>query len=62
MPTVAKAGPRPVRPEQFYDANMPAVESMEAARHFKLGPQAYAQEGYTPWKNPISGPYYQEHK
>ena len=59
---VAKAGPRPVNPNQFYDANMPAVESLEAAKHFKLGPQAYAKEGYTPGKNPSSGPYYQEQK
>ena len=56
---VAKAGPRPTRAEALYDANMPAVESLEAARHFRLGPQAYANQGFTPWKQPISGPYYQ---
>ena len=56
---VARAGPRPSRPEAFYDANMPAVESLEAARHFRLGPSAYANAGPNPWKNPISGPYYQ---
>ena len=56
---VAKAGPRPTSPEAFYDPNMPGMESLEAARHFKLGPQAWAKEGYTPWKNPISGPYFQ---
>ena len=56
---LAKAGPRPATPEAYYDANMPAVESLEAAKHFKLGPQAYEKEGYSPWKHPISGPYYQ---
>ncbi|QRX81597.1 hypothetical protein [Glaciimonas sp. PAMC28666] len=56
---VGKAGPRPTHPDAFYDPNMPGLESLEAARHFKLGPQAYQKEGYTPWKHPISGPYYQ---
>ncbi len=56
---VAKAGPRPADPSAFYDPNMPAVESLEAAKHFKWGPQAYEKEGYSPWKNPISGPYFQ---
>ena len=56
--SVAKAGPRPIKPEAFYDANMPAVESLEAAKHFKFGPGAYAKEGYSPWKQPISGPYF----
>ena len=57
---VAKAGPRPDTPAAFYDPNMPGIESMAAARHFKLGPQAYEKEGYTPWKHPITGPYFQE--
>jgi hydroxymethylglutaryl-CoA lyase len=54
---VSKAGPRPERPEMFYDANLPAVESLSGARHFKLGPQAYAAEAYSPWREPISGPF-----
>jgi hydroxymethylglutaryl-CoA lyase len=58
---VSKAGPRPTEPHQFYDANMPGMESLEAAKHFKLGPAAYAKEGYFPWKNTICGPYYQQH-
>ena len=57
--SVARAGPRPARREAFYDANMPAVESLEAAKHFRLGPRAYGGAGPTPWKNPITGPYYQ---
>lgn len=56
---VSKAGPRPTKPEAFYDPNMPGMESLEAAKHFKLGPGAYEKEGYYPWRQPISGPYYQ---
>jgi hydroxymethylglutaryl-CoA lyase len=56
---VSKAGPRPTSPQAFYDPNIPAVESLAAAKHFKLGPSAYKKEGYSPWKQPISGPFYQ---
>jgi hydroxymethylglutaryl-CoA lyase len=55
---VSKAGPRPDGPAAYYDPNMPAVESLEAARHFRLGPDAYAKEGYSPWKQPITGPFH----
>ncbi len=57
--SVARAGPRPARPADFYDANMPAVESLDAAKHFRFGPSAYGNAGPNPWKNPITGPYYQ---
>jgi hydroxymethylglutaryl-CoA lyase len=57
---VSKSGPRPARPEQFYDANLPAVESMKGARHFKEGAPAYAAEAYSPWREPITGPYYRQ--
>ncbi len=56
---VAKAGPRPATARGYYDANMPAVESLDAAKHFRFGPAAYQREGYSPWKRPITGPYYQ---
>jgi hydroxymethylglutaryl-CoA lyase len=56
---VSKAGPRPTAPQARYDPNIPAVESLAAAKHFKLGPAAYEKEGYSPWKQPISGPFYQ---
>ena len=59
---VAKAGPRPATPGAFYDPNMPGLESLEAAKHFRQGPQAWASEGYTPWKNPITGPWFQWHR
>ena len=55
---VSKAGSRPAA-DQLYDANLPAVESMKAVRHFKHGPEAYEGEAYSPWNKPISGPYYQ---
>lgn len=54
---VSKAGPRPRSPAELYDPNMPAVESMDAAKHFRLGSAAYAAEGYSPWKHPITGPF-----
>ena len=54
---LSKAGPRPKQSE-LYDPNLPAVESLNAARHFKLGPAAYAGEAYSPWKQPIAGPWY----
>lgn len=55
---VSKAGPRPAGPAEFYDANLPAIESLKAARHFRSGPTAFAGEGYSPWREPISGPYF----
>lgn len=55
---VSKAGPRPVHADDYYDANLPGFESLEAARHFRLGAGAYAAEGYSPWKQPITGPYH----
>lgn len=55
---VAKAGPRPKTPAEFYDPNMPGVESLEAAKHFRLGPKAYAESDLRPWRAPISGPYH----
>lgn len=55
---VSKAGPRPTEPGRWYDPNLPAVESLRGARHFKLGPAAYAAEAYSPWKRPITGPWF----
>ena len=56
---VSRAGPRP-KPSQYYDPNLPAIESLKAARHFKLGTAAYAGETYSPWKQPITGPWFGE--
>lgn len=53
---VSKAGPRPRSAGELYDPNMPAVESLEAAKHFRLGPAAYAGS-FSPWKQPVTGPF-----
>ncbi len=53
---VSRAGPRPMKPSQFFDANVPFVETVEQAKHFKLGPKLY--EGcISPWSQPITSPY-----
>jgi hydroxymethylglutaryl-CoA lyase len=55
---VSKAGPRPQLGVEFYDPNLPAIESLKAARHFRLGREAYEGEAYSPWKQPITGPWF----
>ncbi len=55
---VSKAGPRPKTAAEFYDPNLPAVESLESARHFRLGRDVTTKEGYSPWKRPIIGPFH----
>jgi len=53
---VSRTGPRPGKVERLYDANAPFVETIEQAKHFKLGPKMY--EGcINPWDQPISSPY-----
>ena len=53
---VSRAGPRPTRPEQFFSANAPFVETIQQATHFKLGPEQY--DGcIVPWSEPITSPY-----
>lgn len=54
---VSKAGPRPA-PDRFFAPNLPAIESLAAARHFKLGPSAYECQAYSPWKQSITGPWF----
>jgi hydroxymethylglutaryl-CoA lyase len=44
---VSKAGPRP-RGKAVYPANMPFVETLEEAAHFRKGPAAYAGQ-LSPW-------------
>ena len=53
---VSKAGPRPKRVEQLYDMNMPSVETLEEAKHFKKGPEVY-EGGIYPYREPITSPY-----
>ncbi len=49
---VSKAGPRP-RYNRLYPMDMPRIETLEQARHFILGPQAYAGAP-SPWSAPIT--------
>ncbi len=53
---VSRAGPRPRGVAERYDPNMPAVESLDAAKHFRFGPSAYA-DGFSPWRESITGPF-----
>ncbi len=53
---VSKAGPRPKRVDQLYDMNMPFVETLAQARHFKEGPGVY-EGGIYPYAEPITSPY-----
>ena len=53
---VSKAGPRPKRVEQLYDMNMPFVETLAQARHFKEGAGVY-EGGIYPYTEPIASPY-----
>ena len=48
---VAKAGPRP-RGAALYPMDMPFVESIEQAQHFRLGPSVYAGAP-SPYREPI---------
>lgn len=53
---VSRTGPRPMTPDKFFDANAPFVETVEQAKHFKLGKKAYEGCIY-PWDKPITSPY-----
>ncbi|MBI4312755.1 MAG: citramalate synthase [Chloroflexi bacterium] len=53
---VSRAGPRPKTADKLYDMNAPFVETLEQARHFKVGPKAYEGAVY-PWREPIKSPY-----
>jgi hydroxymethylglutaryl-CoA lyase len=48
---VSKCGPRP-RGDQLYAMDMPRIETLDQARHFILGPKAYAGAP-SPWREPI---------
>jgi hydroxymethylglutaryl-CoA lyase len=51
---VSKAGGRP-RGDDLYAMDMPFVETLEQAQHFRVGPSAY-EGALSPWKEPISSP------
>jgi hydroxymethylglutaryl-CoA lyase len=48
---VSKAGPRP-RHDRLYPMDMPFVETLEQAKHFLKGPDAY-RGALSPWGRPI---------
>jgi hydroxymethylglutaryl-CoA lyase len=51
---VSKAGPRP-RGDRLYPMDLPFIETLGQAQHFRLGPAAYAG-AMSPWKEPIVSP------
>ena len=53
---VSKAGPRPNTVDQLYDLNAPFIETLEQAKHFKKGSEAY-EGGISPYSQPITSPY-----
>ena len=55
---VSKGGPRPT-PNKLYPMDMPFVETLDHARHFMKGSEAY-KGAPSPWKEPIKSPQRQE--
>jgi len=53
---VSKTGPRPTDSKDFYDANMPFVETLGHAQHFRVGPSAY-EGAISPWKEKVTSVY-----
>jgi hydroxymethylglutaryl-CoA lyase len=51
---VSKVGRRP-RGAELYPMDMPFVETIEQAQHFRLGPGVY-QDCPSPWRAPITSP------
>jgi hydroxymethylglutaryl-CoA lyase len=51
---VSKAGPRP-RGDRLYPMDLPFIETIEQAQHFRLGAQAY-RGAMSPWKEPVVSP------
>jgi hydroxymethylglutaryl-CoA lyase len=49
---LALAGPRP-RGARLYPADMPLVETLDEASHFRRGPGVYAGQ-HRPWRQPAS--------
>jgi len=49
---VSHAGPAPLHDVDFYDPNLPLVETVDEAQHFRLGPSV-AEHQLRPWAEPI---------
>lgn len=56
---VGQAGPMPRTADQFYDPNLPLVETHDEARHFKSGP-GVVEHQVRPWREPIPVPELQK--
>ncbi|MBI4339042.1 MAG: citramalate synthase [Chloroflexi bacterium] len=56
MGHVSKAGRSPRNFSELFGPNIPFVETLEQARHFRLGKSAY-EGGIYPWREPITSPY-----
>jgi hydroxymethylglutaryl-CoA lyase len=39
--------------QELYAMDMPLIETIAQAQHFRLGPETYA-DGSAPWKSPIT--------
>ncbi len=52
---VSKAGPLPHDSEDWFDPNMPFVETFKEARHFRDGPEVYDGQR-SPWDKEIKSP------
>lgn len=52
---VSKAGPRP-RGDRRYPMDLPCIETLEQAQHFRLGPSVY-RDASSPWREPITSPH-----
>ena len=51
---VSKSGPRP-RGDQLYPVDMPFIETLEEAAHFRNGPEVYANQ-ISPWRSDSAFP------
>ncbi len=51
---VSKAGGRP-RGDELYPMDLPFIETLDQAQHFRTGPSAY-EGALSPWKEPIKSP------
>lgn len=51
---VSKAGGRP-RGDALYPMDLPFIETLEEAQHFRVGPKAY-EGAMSPWSGPIRSP------
>lgn len=52
---VSHAGPMPFAEDQWYDPNLPLVETFAEAQHFRLGPSVVDHQ-LRPWRSPIPNP------